>query len=666
MGRGQWYAFMGLALLVAAGLLGWRTWAGMSVGQFDPVGAVLGLAGLTVSVVALGLAVRAQRHAETGVADAAGRLAVAVRGVEVEARRQLLGGHDRSIDVGFGFRPAPAHEAAGAPAGGTLDGVVAYYHRLRPRRMVITGVGGSGKTVLAIELILGLLDDRGPDDPVPVRFSTAAVDTSRPVESALADWLVDHLKQTYRLSETAARQLVAARMVLPVLDGLDEMDAVDEPGYGSRTAQTIRACNAYLDGSGGKGSLVLTCRIEQYEALEKSREWVHDAARIQIHPVALPQARDFLTGRVTDKDRWRPVMAGMRQGRNRPLAQALSTPWRLTLTAAVYERRDPTTGHYLHDPAELIAPGMDSDDKIRDHLIGLLIPTLTDLHHSPYPADQVHRWLATLARYLHDNTSTPARPVRTLGGRTLSGTDLVLHELWPLAGTRLPRAIPALITATAWACSGGYLITHVPIGFSPSEVVVGAVGAVFVALFNTYLVWADHWSPPIRIDPLQIRTRSGQLRLVVGLTAGLTAGVGVGLTAGVRVGVGFGVGIAACFTLAHTVERYSPAGPHEAVRSSTTAGLGVGLAFGLTAGVGVGVAGGLMFGLTFGLAFGLTGYRYLAMLLCVRRWAGQPLPWRLGRFLHWCYGAGLVRIAGIGYQFRHRELQEYLARHPTT
>jgi hypothetical protein len=41
------------------------------------------------------------------------------------------------------------------------------------------------------------------------------------------------------------------------------------------------------------------------------------------------------------------------------------------------------------------------------------------------------------------------------------------------------------------------------------------------------------------------------------------------------------------------------------------------------------------------------------------------LPWRLGRFLHWCYtDAGLVRTAGIAYQFRHRELQDYLARHP--
>jgi hypothetical protein len=54
---------------------------------------------------------------------------------------------------------------------------------------------------------------------------------------------------------------------------------------------------------------------------------------------------------------------------------------------------------------------------------------------SPHPA-QAHRFLAVLARYLDEN----ARTGRSLGNRPLSGTDIVLHELWPLAGQR-PRAV---------------------------------------------------------------------------------------------------------------------------------------------------------------------------------------------------------------------------------
>ncbi len=134
MRRGRWYAVAVLGLLVMAGVVAWQNWRGTSQVQLDPVAAVIGLTGLAVSVAALRLAVRAQKEADTDVAGVARRLEVAVKQVESEARRQLLGGHDRSIDVQFSFRQAAAHNAAGASRSGTLDEVVGYYRRLRPRR----------------------------------------------------------------------------------------------------------------------------------------------------------------------------------------------------------------------------------------------------------------------------------------------------------------------------------------------------------------------------------------------------------------------------------------------------------------------------------------------------------------------------------------------------
>ncbi len=55
------------------------------------------------------------------------------------------------------------------------------------------------------------------------------------------------------------------------------------------------------------------------------------------------------------------------------------------------------------------------------------------------------------------------------------------------------------------------------------------------------------------------------------------------------------------------------------------------------------------------------GRRYLVFLLCTR----GRLPWRLGAFLNWGYDAGLLRVSGVAYQFRHRELQDWLTTHPT-
>jgi hypothetical protein len=156
--------------------------------------------------------------------------------------------------------------------------------------------------------------------------------------------------------------------------------------------------------------------------------------------------------------------------------------------------------------------------------------------------------------------------------------------------------------------------------------------------------------------------------LGLGLAAELTFGLAIGLTVGITLGLKDGV------DNPHEHDAASITwDPREIVRHDLTAGLAVGLPFGLTIGLAAGLEFGLAFGLTIGLTvgptFGLTcgeiGVRYVVLLLCTRGWFGTPaLPWRLGRFLHWCYHAGLVRQAGIGYQFRHRELQDHLAHHP--
>ncbi|UGQ11056.1 hypothetical protein LO772_30315 [Yinghuangia sp. ASG 101] len=54
------------------------------------------------------------------------------------------------------------------------------------------------------------------------------------------------------------------------------------------------------------------------------------------------------------------------------------------------------------------------------------------------------------------------------------------------------------------------------------------------------------------------------------------------------------------------------------------------------------------------------GMRYGVLLLSTRRSPVQ-LPWRLCSFLGWAEEAGLLRLSGSAYQFRHKELQDWLA-----
>ena len=128
--------------------------------------------------------------------------------------------------------PPPAGTWADGPDdltgnGGELVDVLA---RLPTGRLVVLGEPGAGKTMLMVQLVLDLLARREAGDPVPFLASVASWN---PEEQDLRDWLAALLMISHPAlagappagieGPTQAAALLASGLILPILDGLDEI-----------------------------------------------------------------------------------------------------------------------------------------------------------------------------------------------------------------------------------------------------------------------------------------------------------------------------------------------------------------------------------------------------------------------------------------------------------
>jgi hypothetical protein len=641
------------------------------------------------------------KSSDSELVAAARKLARDVRDQEAGILARLLAdsGDPEPADLSFAQPALIYWRTDGGDRRGTLSCVEGYYQGLERGRLVVLGEAGAGKTVLAIRLILDLAakflavdDDTYLVSRVPVRISLPAFDpadgadnldglAADVVSARLDDWLVKHLVAVFGLSPNVAIKLVADGRILPVLDGLDEMDVDDaEP---RRAAAVIRALNHPAAGS--LRPAIITCRTGRYQQLSIPREAaaiVHvapdaalssarhnavlqDATAVAVEPLTAERVVDYLTYRFRDPTdparidpRWSPIVDRLTSGRDGdPLVAALASPLRLFLTITAYR-------HHHSAPDELTR--FDTAEQLDDHLFGLLIPAVLDQHPLPSagqdPAGAVTRWLTTLAHHLTWKAEHGGSP-----------TDLELDLLWLAAGSRAPRYAPAtLITVTITT-----LLTTTFLILDSS--LVGVWSVLLLVSFVMMVVYVAKASsrPRValrRLDLGALRLSSvrhylGRLLvhgLAVGFANGIVNGVVIGLVNRFVVGfvIGFVIGFGYVLGNAFVTRSSAIDRPTRLVRQgiahNLTKVVGVGLTYGLAVGIAVGPAVGVTGGVVYGLILRADSPwpRYLFVTLILAR--RGDLPRRPAIFLDWAYEAGLVRLSGIAVQFRHREFQTWL------
>jgi hypothetical protein len=369
---------------------------------------------------------------------------------EFRIRRERLPLFDRALSV----RWAPAEEDLSGPVdvvgagpadrSGTVAELVGLFNVLPLKRIVILGAPGSGKSVALAQLTLDLLAQRKrllaehqPGGPVPVPMSMESWDPRQD----LPQWLITQLIGNFSLSagrkrrsQAVARDLVEGGLILPVLDGLDEMPAPRRP-------EAIRQINRWLS-VGGERALVLTCRTDDYRNAVAGKNVVLQSYAVQLQPLKRQAAQEYLRKAAPGggaQRTWEAIHAHVRKNPDGPLAMALQSPLMVALTREIY-CDGPDNPRDLLDEQRFA-----TQQAIESHLLGRMIEaTYQDTAERgggsqglvAWPEGHPERWLRYLARQVDD----PATPNIAWWHLERSMSPLVTGML-PIALATIPVAV---------------------------------------------------------------------------------------------------------------------------------------------------------------------------------------------------------------------------------
>ena len=312
--------------------------------------------------------------------------------VRWSAADPLLSDHVANI------RRAPDHSLELA---GSLDKAVETFLAIQSRRLVVIGEPGAGKTVFALRITLDLLARRQPGDPVPVILG---LHTWNPIEQSLQDWMAQRLAADYpalqiadKSGPTIASELVRRQLIIPVLDGLDEV-------IQSLRGDVLRALNISMDRD---APVIVTCRDADYRQIVADADVLTSAAVIKLLPIEVADLADYLprtTKKVSSRTgpgfttKWDGVLERLRSEPDDPacqtLLEVLRTPLMTSLARTVYS--DTTA-----DPAVLLDGSLTGRDEVEAHLLDAFIPAAFNIRRPGRSARDAEAWLGFLATHLN-------------------------------------------------------------------------------------------------------------------------------------------------------------------------------------------------------------------------------------------------------------------------
>lgn len=533
------------------------------------------------------------------------------------------------------------------------------------QELMILGEPGSGKSTQLYKLAQYLLQKAEDEQtrPLPIVFSLSSWAVKR---APLSMWMMEQLNQVYQVPRGLARQWVHDQQIIPLLDGLDEMEEKARP-------HCIKEINRYHQEH--LHPLVVCSRSAEYTVASQSEKFALQRAVV----VQLLTSRQIETT-LNKGGKQLAEICAMYKG-NAVLQDLVNTPLLLNLLILTYK------GTTVHDLPK-------SGNALQQHLLAHYVQRMVTRkgNKSRYPQGYTLHWLSWLARQMQKQNQT-VFAIELLQPNWLEGR-LLMYYNWSvrlifgsfgglvigLIGGLLIRLLVAPITGLfggliiglivgqkksitlaeriswsgkkigSWLIGGligGLIFTIASIilgkqgGGLSGALLFGLVGSIVGTLISGIL---GALTPNQNIDRHTLSPREGLHRsfkngLIFWLIFGLLFWLIFGLLKGF---------------LGPTLEANAP-GLLALRLNSLFAAWPFGRIFASSL---FGMVFGFLFGSLFGLFFGLIAF-FQHLLLRFWLWKAGFFPWGAGAFLEDTRARYLLRRIGGSYQFVHRSLLDY-------
>ena len=197
-------------------------------------------------------------------------------------------------------------------------GIIQLFDRMGGK-LVILGTVGAGKTTTLLELAAKLVNraENEANLPCPVLLNLA----SRKDDSvAIADWLLEQIQFKYNIPVNISQQWLAQQQLLPLLDGLDEIES-------ERHENLIQAINHFLEGDFKPKHLVVSSSFEAYKNCQNRFQL---RAAILLKPLTETQIHEYLIA-ARSRELWYNIE------REPELLKLAKTPLLLSMLTLAYE-----------------------------------------------------------------------------------------------------------------------------------------------------------------------------------------------------------------------------------------------------------------------------------------------------------------------------------------